>query len=254
MEAGRDALSDFFGDAVSGARNAAGDGLAEDEHVGLEIPFASAAAGAGADGVGFVGDEESAVAAREIARGGPVAGFGEDDADVGHGGFGEDASDVVMLEGVFEGLQIVKFDDAGGFCGIYRRTDIAAAGADYTVVERDEGFVDGAVIAVMEDQDFGALRDFACDADGETVGISGGERELPVRKAEAALEIFADPERVFGGKHEGDAFFDAARDGLGDDCRGVAGHRASVAEAEVNVVVAVNVGEVRAAGGFYEDG
>src|SRR5579859_4178904 len=189
MEAGRDALSDFFGDAVSGARNAAADGLAEDEHVGLQIPFASAAAGTGANGVGFVGDEESAVAAREIARGGPVAVVGKDDADVGHGRFGEDASDVVMLESVFEGLQIVEFDDAGGFRGIYRRADIAAARAYDAVVQRDKSFVHGAVIAVMEDQDFGTLRDFAGDADGETVGVGGGERELSTEGRNGAGDL-----------------------------------------------------------------
>ena len=61
------------------------------------------------------------------------------------------------------------------------------------------------------------------------------------------LELFADPERIFGGKHEGDAFADAAGDGFGDDVGRVAGHGAGVAEAEVDVVVAVNVGEMRAA-------
>ena len=97
MNAGVDALGDFFADAVSGARNAAADGFAENEHVGIEFPFGSAAAGAGTDGVRFVGDEQSTVAAGEFARGWPVASVGENDADVGHGGLGEDASDVVML-------------------------------------------------------------------------------------------------------------------------------------------------------------
>ena len=241
--------------AVGGAGDAAADGFAEDEHIGIEIPFAGAAAGAGADGVRFVGDEKRAVAAREFAGGGPVAVVGENDADVGHGGLGEDAGDVVMLERVFESGEIVELDDARGFGGIDGRADIAAARTDdRRSVERGEGFVDGAVIAVVEDENFRTLRDFAGDADGETVGVGGGERELPVGQAEAALEIFADPERVFGGKHERDAFADAAGDGVGDDFGRVAGHGAGVAEAEIDVVVAVDVGEVRALGGFYEDG
>src|SRR5258708_22514731 len=86
MDAGGDALGDFFGDAEGGAGNAAADGFAEDEHIGIEFPFGSAAAGAGADGVRFVGDEEGTVAAREFAGGGPGAVIGEDDADRGHGG------------------------------------------------------------------------------------------------------------------------------------------------------------------------
>src|ERR1700694_6213593 len=99
MDAGRDALGDFFGDAERGAGNAAANGFAEDEHVGIEFPFGGAAARAGADGVGFVGDEERAVTARELAGGFPVAVVGENDADVGHGGAGGDAGDDGMLGG-----------------------------------------------------------------------------------------------------------------------------------------------------------
>ena len=174
---------------------------------------------------------------------------GQDDADVGHGGLSEDAGDVVVFEGGFEGLQIVEFDDASGFGRIDGRTDIAAARADCGGVVIDdggEGFVYGAVIAVVEDENFSALGDFAGDADGEAVGIGGGERELPERKAEAAAEFFADPEGVFGGKHESYAFADAADHGIGDDWRRVAGHRAGVAEAKVDVIATIDIGEVRA--------
>ena len=58
MNSRGDSLGDFFGDAESGAGNTAADGFAEDEHVGIEFPCGSAAVGAGADGVSFVGDEE----------------------------------------------------------------------------------------------------------------------------------------------------------------------------------------------------
>jgi hypothetical protein len=153
-----------------------------------------------------------------------------------------------MLEGVFESVEIVEFDDTGGFGGIDGRADVAATRTDDAAFERGEGFVDGAVIAIMENEDFRTARDFAGDSNGETIGVRGGERELPVRKVEAALEIFADPELVFGGKHEGDAVFGTAGDGFGDDGGRVAGHGARVAEAEVDVIVIVDVGEVRAVG------
>src|SRR5260370_24535847 len=91
MNAGVDALGDFFGAAIRGAGDAAADGFAEDEHVGIESPFDGAAARAGANGVSFVGDKERAVAAREFARGFPVAVVGENDADLGHGGLRENA-------------------------------------------------------------------------------------------------------------------------------------------------------------------
>src|SRR6266478_3764975 len=74
---------------------------------------------------------------------------------------------------------------SAGFTG---RANVATAGDDDAVfVERGEGFVDGAVVAIVENENFRALSDFACDADGEAVGGGGGERELPVGEAEAAL-------------------------------------------------------------------
>src|SRR5229473_7294096 len=106
----------------------------------------------------------------------------------------------------------------------------------------------------MEDENFWTLGDFAGDANGEAVGVGGGERELPVGEAEAALQVFADPQRIFGGEHERDAFADAAGDSLGDDVGGMAGHGAGVAEAKVDVIAIVDVGEVGAFGGFDEDG
>ena len=110
------------------------------------------------------------------------------------------------------------------------------------------------MVAVVEDENFRALGDFAGDANSEAIGVGGGERELPIGQVETALEIFADPERVFGGKHQRDAFFGAAGDGFSDDIGRVAGHGTGVAQAEVDVVAAVNVSEVRAFGGFDEDG
>jgi hypothetical protein len=89
---------------------------------------------------------------------------------------------------------VIEFDDARGFNRIDRRADISAARADNAVMERGERLIHGAVVAVMVDEDFWALRDFAGDANREAVSIGGGERELPVRKTEAALEFFADPE------------------------------------------------------------
>src|SRR5438552_7558664 len=115
MNVGGNTLGDFFGDAESGGGNDASDGFAEDEHVRSEFPCGGAAAGTGANGVSFVSNEERAVAARELLRGGPVAVVWENDADVGHGGFGEDAGDVVMLQRVLEGVEIVELNDPSGF-------------------------------------------------------------------------------------------------------------------------------------------
>ena len=254
LNAAGDFLRDVRGAAVGGGGKSAGDGFADDEKIGLEAMRVSVAAGAGADGVGLVNDEERAEFSRECGGFFPVARVGMDDADIGEDRFGEDAGDVAMGEFPFERGEIVEFDDAGGLDRIYRRADISAARAGDAIVERDVGFVHGAVIAVVEDENFGALGDFAGDADGEAVGVGGGESKLPVGQAEAAGEFFADPRSVFGGEHQGDSVLRLARDGCGGWRGRMSGHGAGVAEAEVNVVVAVHILKMRAAGFSDEHG
>ena len=98
------------------------------------------------------------------------------------------------------------------------------------------------------------MRDFARDADGEAIGIGGGESKLPVGEAEAAGEFFADPCGVFGGEHQRDSVIGLARDRRGGWRGRVAGHGAGVAQAEVNVIVTVHILEMRAVGFGNEDG
>src|SRR5258707_810181 len=50
------------------------------------------------------------------------------------------------------------------------------------------------------------------------------KRELTERKAEAALEDFTDPERVFGGKHPRDTLFGTTVEDFLDDAWGLTGH------------------------------
>jgi hypothetical protein len=125
--------------------------------------------------VRLVGDEEGTVPAGEFAGGEPVAIFGKDDAYVGHGGLDEEAGDVVALEGCLEREEIVEFDDASGFRGIDGRTYVAGTRADGAagVKECGEALVDGAVVAIVEDEDFRALGDFAGYSNGEAFGVGG---------------------------------------------------------------------------------
>ena len=109
------------------------------------------------------------------------------------------------------------------------------------------------MIAIVEDENFVALRNFAGDANCETVRVGGGQRELPEWEAEATLEIVADPESVFGGKHERDAVARLARDGFDNGVGRMAGHGAGVAEAEVDVLAIVYIGEVSALGALDKD-
>ena len=102
------------------------------------------------------------------------------------------------------------------------------------------------MIAIIEDQHFGAFGDHTRHAQDEAVGVGGSERKLPVRQPKAPLKFLAHPDNIFIRQHERDAFLDLLRDGMDSGFGRVARHRASVAQAQVQIGVAIHVGEVRA--------
>ena len=108
--------------------------------------------------------------------------------------------------------------------------------------------VDRAVVAVVVDDDLAAAGDVAGEPEREPVGVGGRQGELPGRQAEPARELLAGPDGVLGREHVGDAAAELALDGGDRRARAVAGHRPGVAEAEVDVFVAVDAGEAGAGG------
>jgi hypothetical protein len=87
-------------------------------------------------------------------------------------------------------------------------------------------------------------------------GGAGGRREgeLPVGKAEPPGHLLADPERVLAGEHQRDPVPRLLRDRTHRRLGRVPRHRAGVAQAEVDVLVTVDVVEARAAGVGCENG
>ena len=149
--------------------------------------------------------------------------------------------------------QVVELDDARelrevGHLPEQPRTHYGAA-----VDEPHEGLVHRAVVAAVEHQDLRASGDGACHAQRKAVGVGGGCGDLPVRQAEALGEQASDRDRVLGGQHVGEAAGRLPRDGLGHGGRRVAEHRAGVAQAEIRVLVAVDVAQQRAACFFHDE-
>ena len=103
------------------------------------------------------------------------------------------------------------------------------------------------MVAPVEDEHLRAAGDLAGEPDREAVRVGRGQRELPARRARSAAcssaptqiasslgsIVVIPPRRLLGHR---------AHRRLGR----VAGHRAGVAEAEVDVLVAVDVDEARA--------
>ena len=104
------------------------------------------------------------------------------------------------------------------------------------------------MIAIVEDEDLGALRDLASDADGKAIGVGGGQCELPVGQAETLFEIFANVQRVFRRKHQRNSLTQAAGNRFGNYAGRMTCHRASIAEAEIDVIMPVNALKMSALG------
>jgi hypothetical protein len=104
------------------------------------------------------------------------------------------------------------------------------------------------------DQDLAAAGDVAGEAECEPVRVGRRQRELPGGQPEAPCELLAGPDRVLGGEHVGDAATELALDRRDRRARAVAGHRAGVAQAEVDVLVSVDAGEPGTGGLIDEQG
>ena len=133
-----------------------------------------------------------------------VAGVRQDDPDVGHRRLGEDAGDVALRQRPVERFDVVPLDRLRRFRHVNRRADVVGARAGLAVDLDRERLVDGAVVAPGVDEDLRPAGDRPGEPDHGAVGVGGGQRELPVGKAEAAAQLLADPARVLGREHQGD--------------------------------------------------
>ncbi len=209
--------------------------------------------GPGAQRVRLVDREQRARAAGQLAERVVEPVVREDDPDVRQRGLGEDAGDVLRAERLLQSVQVVELDDLRRQCGVNGRPDVPGARPDDTVLGCSERLVDGAVVAPVEDEHLPAAGHLAGQPQGEPVRVRGGQRELPEREPEAPRQLLADPGRVLGREHRRRAAGRLGSHRLHDRLRRVAGHRAGVAEAEVDVLVAVDVDDPRACRLLDED-
>jgi len=195
--------------------------------------------------VRFVDHEQRPVFASQRAERIVKAGLGRDDADVRKRRLGQHAGDVAVRELPLERCDVVPFDDTGGLVERHRRPEVAFALDDRGAVERGERLVDRAVVAPVEHEHLRARRDKAREPDREAVRVGRRQGELPARDTEAARQLLPHPQRVLAREHQGDPARELLRHRLHDRCRRVTGHRARVAQAEVDVFVPVDVAEPR---------
>ena len=98
-------------------------------------------------------------------------------------------------------------------------------------------------------QNLRALCESACDAQDEAIRICCGEAELPEREAEAACQLLCSVNRRLRGEHRRCAVLELRCD-CADECGwGVSRHRRSVTKCEVQIDLAICVGNLRTACG-----
>ena len=242
----RDAVGDLPGDAVGTGGDTAADALADDEDVRLEVPRRRASPGSSGDGVGLVDQEQGSVLRAQITHTLQESGLGQDDADVGQCWFGDQHRDVAVRQFPLDGREVVELRDARGLGDGDRGPHVPLAELRGAIgTGHHEGLVDGTVVAVGEREDARAAGDETSEAQRPPIRVRGGESEGPQRQSETAREVGTHPLGILARHHRGDAaeFTDATLDRRHRRGRGVPRHRPGVSQGEVDVLVAVDVGD-----------
>jgi hypothetical protein len=111
-----------------------------------------------------------------------------------------------------------------------------------------------AVVGALDLDDQLAAGEAAREVDGVHRGLRAGVREAPLRQAPAAAQLLGDLDRAVGRGGEVRALVHALLDGLGDHRVGVADAHDAEAVVEVEVLVAVDVPDLRALAALDVDG
>lgn len=126
----------------------------------------------------FIHDKQCPGAAGDFAQSRVITGVGMDDADVGHHRFGQHHGYIFGGQDGFQRGDIVELDDFGRLHRIDGRTQIAKPRTRSTfLIQSDESLIHRAMVAIVENQNFGPPGDVARHADGKAVSIGGRQRK-----------------------------------------------------------------------------
>ena len=176
----------------------------------------------------------------------------ENDADIGHRWFHQGTRNIAGGEGLFQSLNIVERDYHRCHVGIDGCPDVASPLNHFPVpIQGGKGLVNTAVVAVVHDQHFAFSRHLSGVANHGAIGISGGQRELPLGHSKPLCEHARSDGGILSGQHGGDSLGHLV--GNCSDCglRRVTHHGAGVAETQINVVDAIDARKVSALGTLY---
>ena len=168
----------------------------------------------------------------------------QDDADVGERRLGDDRGDLAAVEHPLQRVEVVEGDEPR----VRRGTCVEAeqVGRAVVLVARDERVVEMAVVVALEHCEQRSARAMAGEPDRLGVRAGRRERELPAGQAVAVAEELGGGDALLDGEQELQAARGPLRDRFQHRGRGEAARGAQVRLVEVEVLVAVDVGEAAA--------
>src|SRR5690242_11886414 len=250
-------VHDRPGAADGGHGHAAAERLGQGDQVGLDALGPRDAAGAdGEAGLDLVEGEQGAVAMEQFLELREVARLRLDDAGVHHHRLQDQAGDLafVLLQQAGDAVEVVERGDQGQVGDGLR--DPGGGGGTARLLPRARFFFPGgdrdlhrvvvAVVAALDLDDQVPAGDRAHQVDGVHGGFGTGVGEAPLRQAEPFCQLGGHRDGVRGGLGEVGAVGGLLGYCLRDRRVGVAGQRGAVAAVQVDVLVAVDVPDLRA--------
>ena len=242
-------VGDELSKTVGRPRNSTGDWFSKHKKIRLKFFCLRVATRPGADGMGFINDQCRVIFARDLPQSFVIAVIRMHNANIGHHRLGQNTSYIFRLQCSFQRLQIIKLDNLGSDRRIHRRPHVPASRLAMTIFgQGDKALIHSPVIAPVKNQNLRSSGNLPRQSYAEAIGISSGQRELPVRQSKTFLQLFADNGCVFTGKHQRHTAANLLLDCSDHSRRRVPCHRSRIAKTKIDVPVSINIKEVRSLG------
>ena len=173
------------------------------------------------------------------------------DPDVGQRGFGQDTGHISWSQGCGERLRVIERHDANTVGGTGVKSQ--QLGDEPATAWGEQHLIGMTVVATVKHDHDRAARGHARQTHGFHIGGGGREGELPAGEVVPPSQLLGNPDRILRRQEELPAVRHAIRYRRDDRRRIEATEEAHVRQIEVEVAVAVGIGEVGAVAVDSED-
>ena len=177
-----------------------------------------------------------------------ITGLRQHDSNIGERWLDKHAGNIAKTCSTFQCCKIIERHDSGGELRVDLRSDSTTATDGAIPHSNNQRLIDRAVIAPVMHQHFGFASDSPSKAQQETIGVGGTNRKLPFRQTESTRQLIGHPSGIWCWQHCSAATGELSRNGGIDLTVGMTSHCPGIAEAQVDIFVAVDIGKARTTG------